>query len=370
MSKGRLCVVTAHFLRNYGSVLQAFALQKTLEKCGYEVDILNYKPNYSSRISKNKTVVSVLVRVVKNNPLFAIKRKLRSRRFQAFRDSYMNLTRKLTTVEEVVSFFECEKYDAIICGSDQIWNPHLYGGFNPVFFLVPAPENSLCISYAPSIKVKCLTEDEEEEFKVLLNKFSYISVREQSSVELLENCTNKTVKWVCDPTLLLSRSEWDDIRNDLGVRFHYGVVYEIYSDSRLERFITQYNKKIPFYNISNNIDRVRGASNHFSDIGPLEFISLISKASIVVTNSFHCVVFCIIYDVKFLCFQQENDDRLSNLLEYLGLSDHIVKNYEEAIDVLSADTTEYSEYISRLQEFKDESKQFLVNSLRGIHERE
>lgn len=364
MRKGKICIVTAHFLRNYGSVLQAYALQRCLEKMGWDVTILNYIPDIATPLSRSEKIKSRIVRVIKNDPLFSIKRKERSRKFQKFRNKYLHLTEQFTKIESITSFVQTEAFYAVICGSDQIWNPNLYGGFNLVFFLEPIPVESRCISYAPSIRVKSLKNSESDTFRRLLDKFTAISVREKSSVQLLSKICDKPIEWVCDPTLLLSRTEWDSIKPKMRLPSSYGVVYEIYSDSELENFIKKSRNSYRFYNISNNIDRINGASNYFADIGPLEFISLISNASLVITNSFHCVVFCIIYNIQFVCFEQPNDDRVGSLLSFLGLSSRIVNNCDDAMSLMSSSDIDFSEISERINSFSDRSKDFLTRALR------
>lgn len=358
----KIGIITAHFLRNYGSVLQAYALKTFLESFNYEVKIIDYLPDDSLKAKAKKNNFNRFSRLIKGGIFFGIKRRLRTKAFNRFREENFNLTSKFYGYEELkdADF----QFDAYICGSDQIWNPLLYGGFDRGYFL-KFTESENKISYAPSIRVKELTDVQKEKFIESLSNFKAISVREKSSVELLNNIINKKIHQVLDPTLLLTSEQWANqfARSKIVPQKSYGVVYETHKNLELEKSIKDIKKEldIDFFNISNNVDSIPNTSNKLAYIGPKEFISLIQNARFVITNSFHCIVFCIQFNVPFLAFQHENDDRFNSILEPIGLESRILSKWDAKFNIDAH--IENKEIQAKLNEMRIESIDFLINSL-------
>lgn len=320
----KIAIITAHFLRNYGSVLQAYALKITLENMGHEVSIIDYLPDSFLKIRKTVSRVNRIIRVFREGFVFGVKRIMRTYSFKRFRKEYFNLTERILGYEQLQN--SDLEFDAYFCGSDQIWNPGLYGGLNDGFFL-GFVKKGLKIAYAPSIRIVSLDDKMKIDFKTKLHNFDAISVRETTSVGLLQPLSDKKVNLVVDPTLLLTRKQWENlILNSKNKYSKYGVVYETHQNSELEDCIRRFNQdlRLPFYNISNNIDSIPHASNKLAHIGPEGFITTIKEAKFVVTNSFHCIVFCLHFRVPFVAFMHKNDDRFSSLLKPLGLAQRIV----------------------------------------------
>ena len=68
----RIGILTFHKSINYGSVLQAYALSKTLKDAGYSVEIIDYEPQRYEEIYslylKNNSLHHVLSYVLKRFP--------------------------------------------------------------------------------------------------------------------------------------------------------------------------------------------------------------------------------------------------------------------------------------------------------------
>lgn len=358
-------IITAHFLRNYGSVLQTYALKTTLEKMGHEVSIIDYIPD-SSINSKRKVKKSHQIkRILSEGVVFSVKRLLRTKSFNRFRHEYFNLTQRYNGYAELNN--DDIDFDAYICGSDQIWNPLLYGGFERGYFL-KFTENNNKISYAPSIRVKKLTKEQKDKFFEFLSDFKAISVREKSSVNLLNEVIHKKVHQVLDPTLLLTAEQWENqfTKKNKFQRKSYGVVYETHKNLELEKSIQDIKKElnIEFFNISNNVDSISYTSNKLAHIGPKEFVNLIRNARFVVTNSFHCIVFCVQFGVPFIAFQHENDDRFNSVLQPIGLEGRIIYRWDLNFIKFNLDNNiEYEEIQAKLNDMRKSSIDFLMNSL-------
>jgi hypothetical protein len=99
-------------------------------------------------------------------------------------------------------------YRAVVCGSDQIWNPGSLD-FSTHFF---APDFAAQkISYAPSLRSATAAAFADIDLKGLLADFAAVSVREQESVAVIEQLTGRTPKVVLDPTLLPATQDFAPI---------------------------------------------------------------------------------------------------------------------------------------------------------------
>ena len=177
---------------NYGGMLQAYALNTVLknEKCN--VEVLNY--NNLNRNEKNiKNTIKKIVYLKRN------------KKFDEFRRKYIDMTNKIYDISEYKN-----KYDAYIAGSDQIWNQQIPWKQRKYFFL-DFVEGKKKVAYAASIGRNKIEEKEKKKISYLLEKFDDISIREKTGVSLYQPLTSKKIENVLDPTLLLTRKEWDKI---------------------------------------------------------------------------------------------------------------------------------------------------------------
>lgn len=362
----KIGIVTAHFLRNYGSVLQAYALKTVLQNMGHDVSIINYIPFVDNTYTK-RDIRTDVKRIIKSGVFFALKRRKRSKLFMQFRENYLNMTTPYIGYKSLLN--ANMDFDAYICGSDQIWNPKLYGGFNEGYFL-QFVKDEYKISYAPSVCVSSLNDDEQAKFKKALQGFHAVSVREQSSVEMLQPLSPVQVEWVLDPTLLLPREEWEKlhIRNSTK---KYGIVYETLPNQELEKVIGDVKKytKLPFYNISNNFDTIAHTSNQLAHVGPLGFLQAIKNASFVITNSFHCIVFCLHFHIPFIAFSHDNDERFRSLLTPCGLENRILeKQTDFDSDMVTLDDWNFDKISNFFCQSRQTSLKYLQDNLGDMHE--
>ena len=169
-------IITCHRAFNYGAVLQTYALQKFLKNHGYEVEVIDYTPQYI-RKSYNKSILKRIIRPLLRSYDF----KKSNQVFGSFLNQEVNLTEK-----RYYSYEELEENppdcDAYIAGSDQIWNCNIENGKDDAFFLKFVPNNKIKISYAASISMDEIPQNQKNRFKENLKDFNHISVREQTAV--------------------------------------------------------------------------------------------------------------------------------------------------------------------------------------------
>lgn len=360
----KIDIITLHRAQNYGSVLQAFALQKQIEKLGHQAYILDYYPERYTNKGLLKRLKNKSSRF--NNPLVLLIAKLliypsylkKGIQFNKFMH-YLNLEKpSFATNEEGMGRFT--DADAYCAGSDQIWNSHWNEGVEKVLFLDFVPKGKLCLSYAASIGLSNIPANEIDETKLLLDKFEFLSLREDKGVELVRELGRTDAVQCLDPTLLMSKEEWSQYADDSYKGKEYVLTYNLHHDPEIDKCAKAIASKyhLQIRNISYNWhDIIR--HGHLDWCPTVEgFLGLIKNAKYVVADSFHATAFSIIFEKPFVVITPEvASSRLSSLLKMLGLDDHNINKFtslkviEQPIDyirVKSIIVTKQSESISFL----------------------
>ena len=202
-------LVTFYHIHHYGALLQAYATERSVERCGSQCEIVDYYVNQNNDLFRRPTGLGSAAADV-HTALHYAPLKARYQRFEEFSKQYLRISgHRFESLEELKNAEL--PYDVILSGSDQIWNPKIFpdGRFDPVFF--GAFSRRRKIAYAPSFGIPHVPEGMEEELRGYLAGFSHVSVRERQGQVIVEEVTGKTVPVVLDPTLLLDREEWGAI---------------------------------------------------------------------------------------------------------------------------------------------------------------
>ena len=330
----KIDIVTLHRAQNYGSVLQAFALQKQIEKLGHQAYILDYYPERYTNKGLLKRLKNKSSRF--NNPLVLLIAKLliypsylkKGIQLNKFMH-YLNLEKpSFATNEEGMGRFT--DADAYCAGSDQIWNSHWNEGVEKALFLDFVPKGKLCLSYAASIGLSNIPANEIDETKLLLDKFEFLSLREDKGVELVRELGRTDAVQCLDPTLLMSKEEWSLYADDSYKGKEYVLTYNLHHDPEIDKCAKAIASKyhLQIRNISYNWhDIVR--HGHLDWCPTVEgFLGLIKNAKYVVADSFHATAFSIIFEKPFVVITPEvASSRLSSLLKMLGLDDHNINKF-------------------------------------------
>ena len=330
----KIDIVTLHRAQNYGSVLQAFALQKQIEKLGHQAYILDYYPERYTNKGLLKRLKNKSSRF--NNPLVLLIAKLliypsylkKGIQFNKFMH-YLNLEKpSFATNEEGMGRFT--DADAYCAGSDQIWNSHWNEGVEKALYLDFVPKGKLCLSYAASIGLSNIPANEIDETKLLLDKFEFLSLREDKGVELVRELGRTDAVQCLDPTLLMSKEEWSLYADDSYKGKEYVLTYNLHHDPEIDKCAKAIASKyhLQIRNISYNWhDIVR--HGHLDWCPTVEgFLGLIKNAKYVVADSFHATAFSIIFEKPFVVITPEvASSRLSSLLKMLGLDDHNINKF-------------------------------------------
>lgn len=312
----RVCTITCQNADNHGARLQCYALVKHLQKKGYDVAVIDYRPDYmrGPRLwywpgRSIKEWIKFFLRIP--NRICAVRRH---RSFDKFSKKYIPLTKIYYSIENLRE--DPPKADMYIAGSDQIWNTTFPNGTDPGYYLDFGDENVRRESFAASFATLEIIPSSRAFVKENLRRFDKITVREQSALKILENLGfHGTLQ--DDPVFLLSVQEWDEIADGTGEGEGYVLVYDFYKDENIKKEVLKIaqEKDLKIYAISPM--RLRYADKNFISSGPETFVSLIKHAAYLVSNSFHGTAFAMIYNVPFKVVDRPDglNVRMHDLLE-------------------------------------------------------
>lgn len=362
--KKKVGIITWHYFPNFGSALQAYALQKTVQTLDYNVKILNYRDKKYGIYHGSKMHLQSIV-----HGLASKTNRLSSRfsyPFQYFQHRYIKETKLVQNKQKLPSF--CGNFDAIICGSDQIWAPNV---FDPVYMLDFVPDDIPKISYAASIGLNDILGDLVETYKRLLTRFHAISVREKQGASLLEQTCGIKSEVVLDPTLLVNVESWEKIEKKINRKDKYIFCYFLNKNHKYKTAVQIYAKRkgIEVIGYSANPEDAEWMTILGKEIGPCEFLWLIHHAETVFTDSYHGTIFSLLYHKQFVTFERfESTDkicqnsRIYQLDDYFDLSLRIMRITEDTEIII--DDFDYSIFEQRLNRLRNRSMKYLQKALR------
>lgn len=386
----KTATVTWVTYNNYGTLLQAYALQQQLEKMGINNTILSdckvlqvFKHEYIKKEEDHITdIVSENGRCRLYNLLMNPKRISRVILARANRKEY---ERPYMESQEKCDFFKQTElkiydevnpndledlnklFDVFIAGSDQVWAV-FEKMFNPYYYLEFAHKKK--ISYAPSLGTTIISKQRAERIKNLLSDFSAISVREKASAGQLSKFLKRDVEWVADPTLLQDRFFWSEFAAEIPVRKRkYIFCYFLENKAWYFEYAKGVARKLNF-EIVLMPNRWEYLSSQYvvkTGVGPKEFVSLIQHADYVLTDSYHGSIFSLIFERSFqYLLRFDTDDpnsqniRVQSLFDYLDLNQRIVT--EERVGDLK-EGIDYEKINKKIDCFRQKSIDYLESAL-------
>lgn len=306
----KVAILTYSKAYNRGAILQAYALQKAINKLGATCHQIDYNPDgvkkqYSFIVPK--TFVDI-----KRDVAFLLGIKGR---------------KKLDSFRKKISFTEmCAKeklgklnkeYDTFIVGSDQVWNK-ICTESDYSFFLNFVTDSKKKNSYAASFGSVSLSQKEKNIYSQYLSKFNNISVRETSGIAMVRELIQRDVEVVLDPVFLLEKKEWED--NSYCLNGHYIFLFQYVSniDTIIKASEIAKSKGWELYISSSHLS-ARKYGKVIRNFGIEDFLSYIRNAELVITDSFHCTAFSIIFNKMFYCVFREGDPANTRLESILNL---------------------------------------------------
>ena len=237
----KIGILTFHYSDNYGAVLQVFALKKYLESNGNSVEILNYNTShlFMKKLNFRHRVISKSWKLI--SMLFGAHKRMKA--FDSFRKNNLEIFgNKIVSKIELKKYVNSCKFDYIIVGSDQVWNPDINGNDTAYFFNFET--NAKKISYAASFGKSFIPKDLLTEYSEYLGCFAAVSVRETIAQAMLKPYLSQQVDIVPDPVFLLDKNIWNSFASDKRViNSKYILCYILSGDSIIEKRMLKVAKK-------------------------------------------------------------------------------------------------------------------------------
>lgn len=391
MTKKKIGIAAVTYKENFGSALQTYATQYTLEKLGYDARIFEIKGVHREiHIKKLLYYAGRMFDPVELKYLIA-NLKSRSRKsasaatdhyahdMQIRKQVYADFNKRWNKMLPLVKGWkgltkQASEMDAVVVGSDQLWRPsNIVGCY---FTLEFVPDNVKKIAFSTSFGVPELPTALHKHAKHFLSRIEYISVRENSGADIVKKESGREAVVVCDPTMMMTAEEWMLIQDEKPIaEGRYILMYLMGDNPEQRKFVKKLSKRTG----CRIIGLLHGATYISYDeevvdekpynVGPSEFINLIRNAQYVCTDSFHCCVFSILNSTKFFAFRRWPDgskfsanDRLYTLLDFVGLSRRMLTGIED-VDACVADEIDFCDVLNRVEEKRKMSMEYLKNAL-------
>lgn len=364
----KIGILTFHNAINYGAVLQCYSLQEVLRVRGHEVDVIDYRNSFVEDYAKLIPFVPMLEEkglfnkakfLLKNIKLYRKKCIIR-KVFDSFVNNRLNLSCRISSLSDL-----SDKYDCIVFGSDQIWNPKICGGFDIAYYGQFPKKNIKFIVYAASIgNISDVNESEWKQIESYIGVYDQISVREIELKNAIESRFHIQVSHCIDPTLLVDPVILSKIAKQ-PLEDNYIFMYNVLKDDNSEGFAdyiaTQLGCKVIIGQSKPKIRSLRHNKNNIlvESLSPEEFLGYVKKARVVIGNSFHTVAISIAFRKDFYSIESKKSERIKALLSQLDLLDRHYKSTDRRIAMSKID---YLPVYRKLPVIKDLSFQYLMQS--------
>ena len=373
----KIAIVNRTNLKNYGSVLQVYALCESIKNLWYDSEIIweagNVSKNYDLRIRK---IISTGVKLLTHprlisstfsNVKYVQQHAISEKTIEMF-DRFVDLfvKRKFYPVKKMKKNQVGEIYDKFVCGSDQVWcTTTTY--VDPLMYLRFVPKEKR-IAYAPSLGRNYIPSYNARQIRKYVNEIPYVSVREYTGKKLIRDLTGRDVPVVVDPTFLLHKLKWDEVKIEPSINQEYFLCYFLsmptqQTQEKILKYIEQTGKIVVALNsklefIEKKVQVI------YPDCGPQEFIGYVSKANCVLTDSYHGMLFSIIYQRQFWSIEREygefdQSSRQLSVLKMLNLEDRYLKSK----DSISEIEIDYTVAMNKLQCEIEKSIQYIQIAL-------
>lgn len=383
MAKNKVAVISSYYHNwNMGGLLQAYALNRAIRDLGYDAEHIRfcYAEPAAPGGALQKRVRTVLTRHRLSSELIErfftfLHHEAKNRKnFRDFHDHEIHGS--VACCDAITAEKLNRHYDVFVTGSDQIWNPEFWSNrLLGVFGLLFVARGKRTLSYAASIGSEQAVAGKEDVFRAILEKLDYVSVREAAAQTCLQPLTNKPVQVVADPTLLLEPSDWvketAERQADAPYLFAYFLEETTKHTAQLHAAAEQLS--LPVYCISTEKGQyIRpGKDCQICDAGPREFLSYIRNADMIVTNSFHGVVFSVVFQKPFLAVKRYRDtdrasanNRITDFLHMLGLEDRLLEDGEMPNTKQLCRPIDYDRVLKRLEKLRADSLAWLKEALK------
>lgn len=357
----RIGIVTQPLSRNYGGILQNYALQQVLKRMGHEVWTISYNrftwlrwANINSKVFVHRILGHHVP--FRNTPNGQRRNELPLRHFI---QRHISLTIP-KTIKLERGILKKYNFDAIVVGSDQIWRP-IYNRYIERTFLSFAKNLPLKrVAYAASFGTDKweFTKKQTKTCSALAKEFDGISVREKSGIELCRRHLGVKAEHVLDPTLLLSAEDYTELCKDIPKREPFVFAYVLDMTEEKVAGIKSFaqRRNLPCV--------IKSADTSISKDDSIEkWLSFFRDAAFVITDSFHGTAFSINFNKDFYVYGNEGrgNSRFHSLLESFGLIDRMILSEIPMNEIV----IDWEQVNYKKEEYKTLSEQWLKNQLKN-----
>ncbi|RHR51883.1 polysaccharide pyruvyl transferase family protein [Clostridium sp. AF18-27] len=324
----KIGIITMFDCHNFGNRLQNYAVQTVLENLGYKCETI--VPESLYKVNPSNILKDLACSIAGSQLSYKHPDAVRYYRIRRFnRNIHFRVVK-----EDMFSPMLADEYDYFVTGSDQVWNPYFWNAllgndvsFNNYFLRFARPEQRKCFS--PSIGITELPGEWEEPFRNELLQFTQLNIRETAGADIIYRLTGRRADVTLDPTLLLTQDDWKKVSRKFKACPQEKYILYVMLGSEAEEISVEQKA------IINNLARQHGLIGcrmiirkrpEWFSCGPGEFIYMIQHAELVCTDSFHCVVFSILFGKPFLLFKRiikkygiDMSSRTETLLSLLDL---------------------------------------------------
>ena len=354
-------IITIHHIHNFGSVFQAYGLQKYLQQQGHDAQIIDYRPAYyDAGKNKLKTLVGKALNL---KPYLTRKKK-----FESFVRKYQTLSSKGFTTQEQLQRSYANTEDVLIAGGDQLWNNYHPCGNDDAYKLTFAPKAKK-LAYGTSMGRDNFTQQELEALAPKVADFRSIMLREKCTVDMLKPYTQVPVDHVIDPVGLLMPEDFLQIAKKPALTEPYAVMYLADSSPLLDQAIEILSKQMGLKIVHICGFRQKCYCDYFvKDAGPEEILGYIANAEFVLSASFHATMFSLMFNKPFatLLPGEKTNARIEDLLKVAGLQERILRDPAQ-LEVLNK-PIDYTQTNETLSQLRADSQALLQKSLENTKE--
>lgn len=371
-NKEMIALLTFLHFKNYGTMLQAYALQRKINDLGYECEYIDYGGHFVPKGLRKYLglIKKIIISQIPDGKGVDSERfyyTLRFRRFvkgiNAFKKEFLRINPKTFSTSDLKVINK--EYEKFVVGSDQTWRIKN----NDFYFLSFVEDNQKKMAYAPSFGTLHFTDEAIQFIKKKIGSFHCLSCRERANAVRLTNELGEKVEFVLDPTMLITSEEWKAMEVPfVGMPNRFILCYILGEKECISDFAEKLGKKYKldvYYIMTRPMYATR--KHVIKDATPLQFLYLVRNCTYMITDSFHGTIFSINFSTQFFAFNKRegggsmgDNDRILEILKEFELEERlctegIERDYFKDID--------YNKVQSTLSLLRDHSIAYLHNIL-------
>lgn len=367
----KIGIATLYETDNYGTCLQAFALIESIKRFAYDCEVMQFNRNREC-VRRSQLEILKGIGLQKAFDIILSKGTIKRQKqiFSNFRKTYLPVSEQKYTMKNIFNT-DLQSYDAFVTGSDMVWSWESKEFLD--YYFLRFVKKGKRIAYAPSFGNTEFTEEMVEYYMKALEDIDYLSCREEKGAQFVFNMTKRNCELVFDPTLLIEKKEWINFfglkkenKNPTALVYIFGDI----PTSNLSQLKKMLGKRSQIRYIPEKYSQYRHERKYGTDaLGPVEYLERFYNADFVVTNTFHGLVFSLVFEKPFVLYHRGeeehwriHEERMGSLLNQLELSDRYLYMSEPlSPNLLTLDYSTLENFIDRKRE---ESLKYLENALR------